>query len=474
MHESNRFPYSELPETRGNDSYINTTVLNALIYEYLIKKNYSGTAKVFKVEGDVTHINLTQGSSALLDWFVAFNDLYNVRSGRSSSGGIAGKIDAILGKHPKEKAPPQEPRYPSPAGPWYEKSNFSAPQRFSEEKPQGDLLNTILEIDDPHFPEKRPPKEDSQEYFAGRKPQKPEKDQSSSLLLKEISKLRLHTQRITTMSICHRKKILATGGMDGAICVVDLLNLSDLIRFEPHTMQISQVKMKESLSPNDPYLLFGSASMDREAKVYKVTRAEGKLELSLFLSLKGHKSSVKSIDFSSSKIYTIGIDGELRIWSMEGVCLAAFALRRTIKSLLVRSDSMVGIGDINSISLFNPENASYHKEISEKGSVSSYKTQSTSLFVLTDGILIFDQKFIKSHVLPLPSERIMSSCIVGNRLFFGGYQMIYEIEEKKVYTCAVHDGMICAIEGTLLNNRVILITTSHDGEIKIWETQKRA
>ncbi|KAI5179768.1 hypothetical protein NEOKW01_0231 [Nematocida sp. AWRm80] len=480
-----RYAYEESKEGIGPEPYINTTVLNALIYEYLVKKNYTGSAKVFKVEGDVSGINITHGSSALLDWFVAFNDLYNVRSGRGKGYGIIGKIDTILGKHsqeyhredrvirpqpnnwypkvkyPQRERPPVEPVVPQPR-----KEPIPKPQRESTPpgKKDGDLLNTILELDDCEY-------NGAQRIPVNRykEPQPP----ANMLQMKEISTLKLHAHKITTMSVCHKRKILITGSVDASICVVDLTNPSDIIKFESHTMQISQVKIKDSQESPSPFLYFGSASLDREAKVYKVSKTEGKLEVSLFLHLKGHKSSVKAIDFGPTKIYTMGIDGELRIWNMDGSCLGAFALRKTVKMMVARSDTMIAICDINSVSLFNPETAMYIKDLSAKGAVATYKTPKSTLFVLTDSILIYDHHLYNHQTIPLPSDKIQSSCIIGNRLFLGGYQMIYEIFEKNIYTTHTHHGIVSIIEGTYINNRPILLTGTQTGEVKLWEVSER-
>ncbi|KAI5168226.1 hypothetical protein NEIRO03_2500 [Nematocida sp. AWRm78] len=271
------------------------------------------------------------------------------------------------------------------------------------------------------------------------------------------------------MSICHRHKILVTGGMDASICVVDLVNLNDVIRFESHSMQISQVKIRES-SGNDP-LYFGSASLDREAKVYKISRDNGKLNISLFLSLKGHKSSVKSIDFSNNKIYTMGIDGELRIWGMDGICISAFILRRTIK-LMISRDNIIAVCDINSISLFNPDTSSYIKDISSKGIITAYKTHNNNIFILSDSIIIYDKAFYSQSIIPFSCDKIQSVCTVSGRLFLGGYNMIYEVQDKNVYT-RTYDGMISAMEGTVIGNRSVLLTGGQNGEVRVWEVPDR-
>lgn len=491
MHKS-RFGFEERPEEAPQEAHINTTVLNALIYEYLVKRNYSGAAKVFKVEGDVTQINITQGSSALLDWFVAFNDIYNVRSGRSSAAGIATKIDAILGKHSADErvagdpqgygvGPPAIPSAVKGVGPlggsnnWYQEqhkyplqynsrpqapSPSGVPGNSSSISRDSDLLNAVLELDDPLSAPVHTTKRPDKDPGAAHAP------------MKEVSKLHLHSQRVNSISVCHKRKILVTGGMDSSVCVVDLVTPSDVIRFEPHTMQVSQVKIKDSGAPGSP-LYFGSASLDREAKVYKVTRNEGKLDLSLCLVLRGHKSSVKAIDFTADKIYTVGIDGELRIWSMEGACLGSFALRRTVKLMAVRSDTMIVLCDINSISLFNPETASYIKEIPDKTILSMYRAMSSTLFVLNDSVLLFDKTFSSSQAVLLPSDRIHSSCSVGGRIFLGGYQVVYEINDRRVFVSHAHDGVISAIESVVVNSRVLLITGSQRGDIKIWEVPER-
>ncbi|KAI5192295.1 hypothetical protein NEMIN01_1924 [Nematocida minor] len=487
MHEG-RFNYEEKSAPKS-DAYISTTVLNALIYEYLIKRNYAGSAKVFKVEGDISNINITQGSSALLDWFVAFNDLYNVRSGRGKSSGIVSKIDAMLGKMAKEEGKEEyKPRHtqpPSQQASWYRKD--------------GDILNSILEIDETEYrnrnhagshPAHTAPHPSHANLAAHTRPSMSNSgigsaalsggmggstpnSHGSTLVMKEVTKLRLHSQKVNSMSVCHRHKILITGGMDASICVVNLINMSDVIKFESHTMQISQVKVKDSSNSMEPYIYFGSASLDREAKVYKVIREDEKLSVSLFLSLKGHKSSVKALDFGVSKIYTIGIDGELRIWGMDGVCLGAFALRRTVKMMMARSDSMIAVGDVNSISLFNPESATYIKDISNKGAVAMYKTQSNNIFVLSDGVIVYDKSFYTQNTIPFPSDKIQCACVISGRLFLGGYQMVYEVQEKTVYTMQVYDGMVSAMEGTVIGSRSMLLTGGQNGEVKVWEVLER-
>ncbi|KAH9385894.1 uncharacterized protein NEMAJ01_0790 [Nematocida major] len=444
MHEG-RFNYEE-KETPKTDTYISTTVLNTLIYEYLIKRNYIGSAKVFKVEGDISNINITQGSSALLDWFVAFNDLYNVRSGRGKPTGITGKIDAILEKTAKEeqeyKPRPGNPNNPEPR----------IPQKNHWYKDEGDLLDSILEIDEPRNTPNTP-------------------NNPKSLAMKEVLKLRLHTQKINSISICQKNKIVVTGGMDASICVLDLLNMADVIKFESHSMQISQVKVKESSA--EGVMHFGSASLDREAKVYKVSREAGKLGVSLFLCLKGHKSSVKALDFSPSKIYTMGIDGELRIWGMDGLCLGAFALRRTVKMMFSRSDSLIAVCDVNTVSLFNPESATYVKELSSKGALAFHKTPTNSILVFPDGVSIYDKTFHSKNSLPFSSDKIQSVCAISGRLFLGGYQAVYEVHEKSVQKVHAHDGMVCALEGTPLGSKTLLLTGSQNGELKVWEVFDR-
>jgi len=459
MHEG-RFGYENSKEHPASESYINTTVLNALIYEYLVKKNYTGAAKVFKVEGDVNSVNITQGTSALLDWFVAFNDLYNIRSGRSKVSGIAGKIDSIMGKAPTNDAREEAQKRFNPA--WYEpaKTAQSAAQRSAPRPAKDpDLLNTILEIDDAEY---------------GR-PQRYEKEGQNQLQMKEKKKLRLHLQKINTMSVCHKRKILITGGTDASICVIDLLNPQDIIKFESHTMLVSQVKVRDvPESPPDSSLHFGSVSLDREAKVYKVTKQDGKLDVSIFLNLKGHKSSVKSIDFGSTKIYTMGIDGELRMWCVEGgACLGAFALRRTIRFMFVKSDKLIGVCDSNSVSLFNPEIAKYTKEVCGKVVQSLYRTTNNTVFVFSDSVIIYDKSFYNNQVVSLPSDKIHSCCIVGGRLFLGGYMMVYEVFDKTILSTVAHEGTVSSLEGTLVNNQIMLITGSQEGELKIWEVPDR-
>lgn len=561
------FTYEDSREDPPRASSMNTTVLNALIYEYLIKKNYTGTAKVFKIEGDVNGINISSGTSALLDWFVAFNDVYNVRCGRGGSSGIVSKIDAVLGK-----GRPQEHEGPHKMGDPYrmdDRERFASgryrkmveyqktqgyqglveggrraiPRSTSAEHVQrysrdGDLLNTILGIPDEEAPfrpclglgdpglaglqpmstgmpsamgirggaasgikplqegggmpqpgmPKKPPMHfahASRYMHAPMTPQVPgyqmhghqsllhEKEgaPAHSLLIKELTKLRLHTQKVTSVSICREKKALITGGADAFICVVDLTTFLHTLRFEAHSMQISQVKVREAASPmgEDSPTLFGSASLDTDVKIYKLERDEGSWNVSVLLHLKGHTCSVRGIDFGETKIFSMGIDGELRVWNMEGACLSVFSLRRAIRMISAKSDRVIAISDINSAFLFDLDSGTCLKEIAARGAICSYKMKNGSLLVFSDAVVLYDSQYKMIESVPFPADKIQSACFVAGRVFLGGYQTIYEWLDKRLSIIHAHDNIVTCLDSVEIAGKTLLISASYDGEVKIWE-----
>jgi WD40 repeat protein len=462
----------------------NTTVLNALIYEYLIKKNYLGTAKVFKIEGDVNGIHITNGTSALLDWFAAFSDIYGVRSGRGGASGIVSKIDTILGKtRPQEqefsrrefgqKKSFQERRIP--------RSTSAEHLRYEREE---DILNTILGI-----PEEEPfqggvagsPQMrggiSAMKGAAPRKPQAPSQRKDfhpkdkDSLFINELAHLRLHSQKVTSLCVCREKKILITGGADAAICIVDLSTFTHFLRFEAHQMQVSQIKVKEAPTSGseDAPTVFGSASLDGEVKVYQLRRREGKWDLSVLLVLKGHGCSVRGMDFGESRIFSMGIDGELRVWSMEGLCLSIFSLKRTIRMISSISDKLLVISDVSSLFLFDAESGACIREIAPRGSICSYKMKSGSLFVFSDAVSLYDPSFSLVESVPFPADKIQSACYLCGRVVLGGYQTIYEWFDKKLSIMHAHENIVTCLDAAEISGNNLLISASYDGDVKIWE-----
>lgn len=472
---NNSFAYEEARDEPANPSSVNTSVLNALIYEYLIKKNYTGTAKVFKIEGDIERINLSNGTSALMDWFVAFNDIYNIRCGRTGSAEIVSKIDAVMGRGREGKegfvryggpsfssggsgAPPAPPlaegRRPIPR-------STSAEQVYRYRR-DGDILNTILGITDDSYPNTPP---SSLSSASGKTFHALEKEPSLPFL-KEVAKIKLHSQKITAMSICRSKKILLTGGLDTFISVLDLSTLAPILKFEAHSMQITQIRTKESF-PDAP-TFFASASLAADVKLYKITEVDRSYEVSLVHSLVGHKNYVRAIEFIKTRIVTVGMDGEVIEWSLNGECISTCSLNRTIRMATAFTEDLMVIGDINSVFLYNPSLQSVVRELSSKGAFGFSKTKKDLVILHQDLAVRYNGAYSPIESIQLPTDKIQSVTTLFGKILLGGYQAIYLWMERKFSIIHAHDTIVTCLD--TLDSSSLLISSSYDGEVKVWET----
>lgn len=77
--------------------------LEILIHDYLKKRNYTETANKFQKEANIPDYNPKDCIPILFEWFNAFNDIYNVRSGRVGCQENLARIENVMLKLENEK-----------------------------------------------------------------------------------------------------------------------------------------------------------------------------------------------------------------------------------------------------------------------------------------------------------------------------------------------------------------------------------
>ncbi|KAI5148797.1 hypothetical protein ENBRE01_0547 [Enteropsectra breve] len=97
---------------------------NRLIYEYLIKINYTKSATIFKDEASLEDIQLTDSPPSLLNWYCTFIETAEVRSGRKYIPESLNRIEAIMLRFENEKAKFVKLGIPGPFMPAPKHSNY--------------------------------------------------------------------------------------------------------------------------------------------------------------------------------------------------------------------------------------------------------------------------------------------------------------------------------------------------------------
>lgn len=484
--------------------------LDILIHEYLTKKRHSNAANFFRQEAKIPDYNLTHNTPLLLDWFSAFNDIYNVRSGNVKNKDSISRIEAVMLKLENEKkkyhgrkedqldrlkemkAP--EKRHDdhwrghgSNDGYLYGDDGYSSRNERSLYRNNGRMYYDSLKDEDSarggyysddnaynaYYKDRKrnerqyPTEESLGKYYPVDKRGNSHEDVSQYYAKQEqyyyydkpltflapISTLHVHTQRVT--ALCPGESFFITGSTDRSISIVDIRSMKPCI-----------------ISLNKPVIDI-KIHKDNEAKTETIFVAT-ETEVLSFTS--GSSDPVQTFCVQSTPIVsldiaedvlTLDVDGALRRWSFTGDLIENVILQG-VKSFVCVGDGLALVSDRLKVILYDYVKDEVVREIVTSSGILKRYTNGY-LIILRDSIYMLDKNFDIMNLINV-NDMVQSACMMDdNTVLVGLYNCIQKHGKGQVMTAEVHVGVVCCIEVISGFGKKYVVTCSQEGECKVWE-----
>lgn len=475
--------------------------LDILIHEYLTKKRHSNAANIFRQEAKVPDYNLTHNTPLLLDWFNAFNDIYNVRSGNVKNKDSISRVEAVMLKlenekkkyygrkedalsrkdmHGQEKRQDYwhsqgpndgylyndegnnggersayrgtKPYYEGHKGNYYSEDNNYGPY-YGKEQKRNERNYASGENMHKYYPhEKRGGSIEDVNSFYGKQEPYYYYDKPAGFL-GLVTTLHVHTQRIT--AFCYSDSFFITGSTDRSISIIDIRTMKPCII--SLNKPVIDLKMHKS-SDAKPEIVF--VATDTEVFSFISGSSEPLQTFTI------QSSPIVGIDISD-EVLTLDVEGILRRWAFTGDFIENVSLQG-IKSFICVGKGLALISDRSKVILYDyKKNELVREIISSPGVLKKYAKG--YLCLLRDSVYILDNDFDILNLINV-NDMVQSACMVDDgSVLVGLYNCIQKHGKGPVMLTEAAVGVICCIEVISGFGKKYVVTCSQEGECKVWE-----
>ncbi|KAM0678075.1 hypothetical protein BDAP_001330 [Binucleata daphniae] len=287
--------------------------------------------------------------------------------------------------------------------------------------------------------------------------------------------MKLHTQKITCMAFSNKSDILVTGGADKMINIVDIKTFQKVCSFEAHIKPITDIKIIESQEQtNNNTTLLCTSSLDCTLKMFGIKNKK----IEHIFDLKGHKTSVISIEIVNNYILSLDVEGIIIRWNMNGMLeevIQSFDnatqvnIYSNIKCMVLHSENTLLVSDRSKVFLFDYVNKKETKKVLNEPA-SSIKIKNNHFVVcLKDKIVVYDANLNEIESITVMGDKIQSGCILNDKtLMVGTYQQIIRYSTFGNLNMKAHDNIVSCLESITVFDIEYIISCSYDGSIKIW------
>lgn len=482
--------------------------LNLLIYDYLVKMKLEKTAKTFACEAYIEEHKITEGPPVLSQWYIAFNEISNVRCGLSSNPGDLSRIEGIMLKLENEKKRYQQmsrmdhvshyniQRDPNemykPHGGYYPPSHYSPHndhhQMYMDPRKQIEMRNMgmhgRMRYEDQNFNrfdldhktispkmfDQSPKMYDQSPKIYDRSPkiyEPPTKIYENSsedkpFILREISTFKLSDKKILSSVLSKEHNILFNVFENKSIGSFNCSAMKNECIVETNGKQISSLKLKDT-----PDFIWIVASFDtNELMVIRYLIKEIKFEMAGYL--RGHAENIICFDISDS-IFSLDASGYLRKWNFKGICQKEEMLSGNLQKMYLFSENCLILSDTSRTYLYDFEMNMETTEISKGILLSLKKHDSFYILIFREKVAIYDKGLNKVKVLSVPSNSIKTACLVGFDIFVGSSHILWFETNGRLNKINVNENNeIVAAENISKYKLNHMIVLTDSGECKIF------
>ncbi|ADM11437.1 uncharacterized protein Eint_041500 [Encephalitozoon intestinalis ATCC 50506] len=500
---------------KKKDSGIYDT-LNMLVYDYLLKMKYEGSAKLFINEAGIGDFKPGDGMPVLAQWYAAFHDISAVRSGLSSNLQDLSRIEGIMMKLENEKRryqhigrmDPTAMGYGGGMDPYKQYPMYYQHQQFDQRK-MYEMYGQASPTADggPRFydPRKggasgpgyrasqgysRYPRFEEQNVPSGKVPPRnfrdegrngnavspslaPSQGDSSPLFesgvgvgdkvfgLKEAMSF-VPNEHVTVCSaVAKDHKLLFVASSNKTITAVNLLSGKKELGVETDGKQVVEMKIKEH--SNDILIVCGTGG--NELLLVRCIVKEG-MSLEVSGTLRGHAAPIVSYEVLDS-IHSLDSGGMMRKWNLEGMFEREEVLSGEILHICCISEDNFMFADRQRVYVYDFELNIEMMEILKGQALGIKRVKEGFIVVFRNQVIWLDKRIQKVKVLNV-NENIRTATLIDENLLAASSHSVWFDSGKSLTKMKLHESNIIGLDSVNIFRKSSIVSCSASGECKVW------
>ncbi|AFM98194.1 hypothetical protein EHEL_041460 [Encephalitozoon hellem ATCC 50504] len=490
--------------------------LNMLVYDYLSKMKYEGSAKVFFNEASLGDFKPTEGMPILAQWYAAFHDISAVRSGLSSNAQDLSRIEGIMMKLENEKRryqnigriDPTSMGYGGAMDPYKQYPMYYQPQQFDQRKMYEMYGHVSPPVDAaPRFYDPRKAGMGTSGYKAGqgypRYPRFEDQNASSAKIpprqfrdegksnsatspsmtaaqsnssplfesvlgtgdrlfgLKEVMAFVPNEHTTVCSAVARDHKLLFIASSNRTITAVNLLSGKSESVVETDDKQVIEMKIRECEGIITIVCGVGGSELILVRCVIKEC-----ITLEIFGALRGHTTSIVSYEVLDS-IHSLDSGGIMRKWSLEGVFEREEVLSGEIHHICCISEDNFMFADRQRVYVYDFELNIEMMEILKGQALGIKRIKEGFIVVFRNQVIWLDKRIQKVKILNV-NENIKTAALIDEDLVAVSSQSAWFDNGKSLTKMKLHETSIVSLDGVNVFRKPSVVSCSANGECKIW------
>jgi hypothetical protein len=482
--------------------------LNMLIYDYLVKMKYDGTAKMFLGEAGISEFKPAEGIPLLAQWYAIFHDISTVRSGLSSSLADLSRIEGIMLRLENEKrrhqtigrvdptvmghrareldpykrnayfqpspydqrkayemygqaSPPMDPmaQFYDPRKAMVDYSSIPPQQRYSRYEEQMPATKT------PGRPGREAPR-----YAVGVK--SPSKEMHSydplvgaeekPFVLKEIMLLKPREHPIVCSAVAREHKLLVIASSDRTISLVNLLSGKHEAITETGGKQITKINIKEF---SEQLILVCGMSTNELLLIRYTIKGDARFEI--LGTLRGHVSLIVSVEVTDF-IYSLDSGGIMRKWSLAGIFEREEVLGGDVVHICAIADNNFMLADKQRVYVYDFELNIEMMEVLQGQALEIKRMEDGFVVVFKDQVVWLNKRMQKARILVPGSDRVTTAALLETDLIAVSCQDAWFNTGKSLSRIKLHEANIVSLDSVSVFRKSSVVSCGSNGECKIW------
>lgn len=471
-------------------------MLNSLIYDYLVKMKYEKAAKAFSLEAMIEETKQPEGTPILAQWYLAFTEISNVRSGVSANPGDLSRIEGIMLKLENEKKRYQQMGRIDHSGyygvPREQEAMYKNHQMYyqghpEQRKPPVEMYGPIHPPVGDHPPHYIDPRKADYARIQPRPPmryEEPVYDQSKGpirpdprfekhnpisptayherpFVLREVSSFRIIDATVICSVLSKDHNILFSLVNTRKIFAFNCTLMKPESEFETSGKQLTDIKIRDF----GDYIYIVGGFGGKELMILRYILKEAKFDVMGFL--RGHSSTIISFDIADY-IYSMDEAFILRKWSFKGNCEREEILSGNINCIFSYSETTIILTDGLRVYLYDFEMNMEMQELYKGEVIAAKRGDDYIIFIFRDKACIVDRNLNKIKFLSVPHNGITTGCYLENDIFLGSQQTLwYETQGRLNKVNIYESGDIVTIDSITKFLGGHMISINSQGEFKL-------
>ncbi|KAH9411546.1 hypothetical protein HK407_04g06480 [Ordospora pajunii] len=481
-------------------------VLNMLVYDYLMKMKYEGSAKMFCSEACLGEFKSNEGAPVLAQWYGAFHEISAVRSGFSSNSQDLARIEGIMMRLENEKRRQQQIGKMEGAAAGYgrgmdayKRQSVPYQQQYDQRKMYGQQMSPSSEgMPGFYDPRKQAPGGyrmphmssrqnwfDEQNAIASKPSRRHAEERPEGLEspmahilgdgqhteggamglserlsgLKEVMCFVPGEATIICSAVAQEHKMLVVSFSSKAIMVVNLLSGKKESMIET-IEQVHDMKLKEY--EDQVVIVCGVGGND-----LLILRCgmKGVVHLEIANVLKGHNAPIISyevLDF----IHSLDSAGIMRKWSMNGVFEREEVMSGEIVHICCISEDNFMFADRHRVYVYDFELNIEMMEIMKGQAIEIKRIKEGFIIVFSNQAIWLDKRVQKMKALSI-SEEVKTATLIDGNLVVASSQNAWFNNGKSLNRIKLHDTSVIGLECVNVFRKSSIVSCSAGGECKM-------